>query len=80
MTIKKGQTYMKNGVMIDIHEVRDGQVFYRLWPPRIEKQGMFDRLYRMPIGEFKSKLNDEGGEKTTCKESLQIQSGVQDNG
>jgi hypothetical protein len=61
MAVQAGQLYHKNGIVVDVHKVRDGEVYFQLWPSQIKKQGMFDRLYRMPVDEFEAKLDKEGG-------------------
>ena len=47
-----GRLEFPNGYAIDIDSRDDEWVYYRLWPPGVETQGMFDRTYRKPPAEF----------------------------
>ncbi len=42
-----GRIEFPNGWSFDIHEVRNGEVYYQRWPPGVENQGMFANLSRM---------------------------------
>jgi len=58
MEIKKGMEIERNGILIRIHFLKNGQVYYQKWPKDIEHQGQFDNLGRMDINEFKDQLED----------------------
>jgi hypothetical protein len=47
-----GRHDFPNGWSIDIDEIWRGQVLYRLWPPGVKNQGLFDRTYRRPIHSY----------------------------
>lgn len=49
----------KNGWDLDIHEVRDGQVYYREWRPGVQHQPIIQGLCRMDVAEFTAKVNEE---------------------
>ena len=56
-----GRWEFPNGYAIDVDEVWQGQALYRVWPPGVETQGMFDRTFRKPIAEFEARVAAEGG-------------------
>lgn len=56
-----GRIEFPTGYVIDVDEIWDGQVLYRVWPPGVETQGMFDRAFRKPIYEFERLVAAELG-------------------
>ncbi len=50
--IHPGQIYEKDGVRVDVHAVRDGEVFYQLWPAGVVEQMVWERLYRRTLEDF----------------------------
>lgn len=46
-----------NGVRVDIHAIKDGNVYYQRWAPGVESQGALDNLYRLPTAEFIRQAN-----------------------
>ncbi len=47
-----GTRYTKNGVSVDIHSVKDGQVYCQRWPRDVMEQDFLDGLIRMPVDDF----------------------------
>lgn len=62
ITVRPGRISFPNGWDFDVHEIRNGEVFYQRWPPGIEKQRMFDNLLRTPLYVFAMVVVAEDGE------------------
>ena len=60
-SVKKGDRFIKNGACVDVHDVVDGWVFYRVWPSRANKQPIFESLFKAEVWFFLS--NVQGAEK-----------------
>jgi len=57
-TICAGQRYTKDGVSVDVHDVKDGEVYMRKWPKGVEEQPFFQNLIRVPIPVFVEQVKD----------------------
>ena len=44
----------KNGITIDVHEIRNGEVLYRKWMPGVKSMPFLIGLRRMPVAEFEA--------------------------
>ena len=56
MKVEKGFCIERNGILIHVHDVKNGEVFFRKWPKGIEKQCLFENLFRMPVDEFEKQI------------------------
>ena len=41
-----------NGGVIDVRRVKDGWVYYQVWPPGIKEQGHFDRCFKKTVADW----------------------------
>lgn len=57
-----GNRYTKNGISLDVHEVRNGWVYVQRWPRGVEEQELLQSLIRTPVDDFL--LAIEGAEIT----------------
>jgi hypothetical protein len=49
----------RNGWSIDIHEIKNGEVYFQQWPPGVENQSFLSGLGRMPIPDFEKRIAEE---------------------
>lgn len=49
----------KNGWTIEVHLVRNGEVYFRKWPPGVSSMGFLERLQRMSVRRFNESLSEE---------------------
>ena len=59
--IAPGRLEFPSGHSIDVHTVRNGQVYYQVWHPGVETQSVFDCLIRKPIAEFIAQVREHKG-------------------
>ena len=52
MKIEKGMKFRKDGIRIDVHDVKDGEVYFRRWPKGVQDQLFFEGLRRMSLDDF----------------------------
>lgn len=43
-----------NGWAIDIHEIKNEEVYCQRWPPGVQRQSIFANLFRMPTDQFET--------------------------
>ena len=48
----------RNGWTIDVHEIKNGEVLFRRWPPGVERQSFVQNLSRMAVDEFERQVRD----------------------
>lgn len=53
---KVGSRYTKDGVSIDVHDVKDGEVWVRRWPKGVESQSFFANCIRVPLDVFNREI------------------------
>jgi len=52
MTIKAGDRYIHDGIIVDVHEVFDGMVYYRQWPKDTTEINWLDGLFKISLMQF----------------------------
>jgi hypothetical protein len=59
--IAPGRLGFPSGHSIDVHTVRNGQVYYQVWHPGEETKAFFADLIRKPIAEFVAQVREHKG-------------------
>ena len=54
--IKPGTRYTKDGVSVDVHDVYQGEVYFRQWPKDVNVQAFLNNLGRMSVEEFAKRV------------------------
>ena len=52
----KGMRLERNGNGCVVHDVKDGQVYYQIWPKGVDDQSFFENLYRRPVEDFERQV------------------------
>lgn len=50
--LQPGTRYTKDGISVDIDDVKDGEVYIRRWPKGVTEQPFFANCIRMPVAQF----------------------------
>lgn len=52
VSLQPGTRYTKDGISVDIDDVKDGEVYVRRWPNGVTTQPFFANCIRMPVAQF----------------------------
>ena len=56
--MKPGDRYIHNGVTVDIHEIHEGQVYFRQWPMGVTEMPWLSGLRRCPIEQAENEIKE----------------------
>lgn len=52
ISLQPGTRYTKDGISVDIDDVKDGEVYIRRWPKGVATQSLFENCMRMTVAQF----------------------------
>lgn len=52
VSLLPGTRYTKDGISVDIDDVKDGEVYVRRWPKGVQTQPFFSNCIRLPVSQF----------------------------
>lgn len=52
VSLQPGTRYTKDGISVDIDDVKDGEVYVRRWPKGVTTQPFFANCIRMHVAQF----------------------------
>lgn len=67
VSLQPGTRYTKDGISVDIDDVKDGEVYVRRWPKGVTTQPFFANCIRMPVAQFVEQVQGATMEATLSR-------------
>lgn len=68
VSLLPGTRYTKDGISVDIDDVKEGEVYIRRWPKGVTTQPLFSNCIRMPVAQFVEQVQGATMEANTPHE------------